>query len=83
MDTHPPPLCVDGTIDAHRAYHMTYNSHFDEVVLVGMWAEPGAPIGSCKLKLMCREGVMSFLTASVLLAWSVKASDCGPWSHAN
>ena len=43
---------VDGTIDAHRAYQMTYNSHFDEVVLVGMWAEPGAPIASCKLKLM-------------------------------
>ena len=43
---------VDGTIDAHRAYQMTYNSHFDEVVLVRMWAEPGAPIGTCKLKLM-------------------------------
>ena len=43
---------VDGTIDAHRAYQMTYNSHFDEVVLVRMWAEPGTPIGTCKLKLM-------------------------------
>ena len=51
------------------------------------WLECGPnqvpKLDPANLNWCVREGVVSFLAVSVLLAWSVKASDCGPWSHAN
>jgi hypothetical protein len=56
-------------------------------LMKSFWLECGPnqvlQLEPANLNWCVREGVMSFSAVSVLLAWSVKASDCGPWSHAN